>query len=60
MKLNLHLMGVVRSKYTHKWENIPLFDMKKYHKHQECFGEGRQMHGKMEIETLKIYVEYSM
>ena len=34
-------------KKTRKQEKVMLFDIKKYHKPQECVGECRQMQGKM-------------
>ena len=40
-----------KKKYTHKWDNVPLFDMNKYYKQQECVGECIKMQGKLEIWT---------
>ena len=38
-KVELVSEGQGKKIYTHKLDNVTLFDIDKYHKHQECVGE---------------------
>ena len=49
-----------KKKYTQKWDNVLLFDIRIYNQRQEFFGKYRKIQEKLERWVFNFYVKYSI